>query len=128
MAYLGDACEKVLAGDDQIKTENCVSLCCFARKYSCLTLKYVTSTLIAEHLADTPKDAEYLNMPYAECAKLLLSEAFVEANNDECCVAALAWLHHDSENRSAHVYDLLSFVSTLLCRSPDVRQFKLNRS
>lgn len=60
---------------------------------------------IADYVHKMPEDTAFLRMPYGDCAKLLISEAFCAADVViERLGTAAAWLSHDDNDRAFEMY------------------------
>lgn len=99
--------------EQQLSPENCIGCFLFAENYRYPALKDEAFLFTLKHFREVVATSEeFLSLPAEKLYKLIESDQLVVDQEERVYEAILKWLAFDPEERSEHVYVLLSKVST----------------
>ena len=94
----------------QLDTDNCLGIKVFAEAYGCSDLKKAATVYSSHYFSQVRQREEFLKLSIDEIKLFLSNEQLNVQSEYEVYEAAMAWLNHESERRSEHLYEVLRLV------------------
>ena len=95
--------------------DNCINIYLFAQAHECKYLEMKAWDLIAGKFEVVTQKEEFLDLSFGKLMEIIRCDE-LECDEEQVFEAALRWLNHDVENRSAHIFSVLVSIRFALMK------------
>ena len=104
---LRNGCASFMA--KKLDVDNCINIHFFALAHQCKCLEFQAWDLISENFEVVAQNNEFLDLDMGNLVEVIKFDD-LQCTEEEVFEAALRWLNHDVENRSAHLFKVFQHV------------------
>ena len=98
-----------------LHVDNCINIYLFAQAHECNYLEMRAWDFITGKFEVVTQKEEFLDLSFGKLMEIIRCDE-LECDEEEVFEAALRWLNHDVENRSAHIFNVLESIRFALMK------------